>query len=48
MDAWCAVKAAVPIKHRLHLGGDDGVLLGPWAWAVLPLPPGLEATAGHT
>jgi len=48
MDAWSAVEAAVPIKHRLHLGRDDGVLLGPWARVVLPLPPGVEAAAGHT
>jgi len=48
MDAWCAVEAAVPIEHRLHLGRNDGVLLGPWARVVLPLPPGVEAAAGHT
>ncbi len=48
MDAWCAVKATVTFKHCLHLGRDDCVLLGPWARVVLPLPPGIEATAGHT
>ena len=48
MDAWCAVEAAVPFKHLLDLSCDDGVLLGPWARVVLPLPPGVEAAAGHT
>jgi len=48
VDAWCAVEAVVPIKHRLHLSCDDGVLLGPYARVRLPLPPGVEAAAGHT
>lgn len=47
MDAWCAVETAMPFKHRLDLVGDDCVLLGPWAWVLLPLPPGVEAAAGH-
>ena len=47
MDARCPVEAAVPIKHRLHLGCDGSVLLGPWAWVLLPLPPGVETAAGH-
>jgi hypothetical protein len=47
MNAWGAVEAAVPIKHRLHLGRDGCVLLGSWARVLLPLPPGVEAAAGH-
>ncbi len=47
MDAWRAVQTAVPFKHRLHLGRDDCVLLGPWARVLLPLPPGVEAAVGH-
>ena len=48
MDAWCPVETEVPIKHRIHLGCDGSVLLGPWAWVLLPLPPGVEAAAGYT
>jgi hypothetical protein len=47
MDAWCAVKAAVSIKYRLHLGRDGCVLLGPWPLVVLSLPPGVKAAAGY-
>ena len=47
MDAWCAIEAPVSIKYLLHLGGDRSVFLGPWARALLPLPPGVEAAAGH-
>jgi hypothetical protein len=47
MVAWCSVKAAVPIKDRLHRSRDGCILLGPWARVVLPLPPGVEAAAGH-
>ncbi len=47
MDAWCAVEAAVPFKHGLELDRDGCVLLGPWTRVVLPLPPGVEAAAGH-
>ena len=48
MNAWCAVKATVPFKHLLHLGSERRVLQSPWARVVLPLPPGVEAAAGHT
>ena len=48
MDAWCAVEAAVPIKDRLHRSRDGCIFLGPWAWVVLPLPPGVETAAGYT
>ena len=48
MDARCPVEAAVPIKHRMHLGRDGSVLLGPWAWVLLPLTPGVETAAGYT
>ena len=48
MDAGCAVEATVPIKHRLHLDHEDGILLGSWARVLLPLPPGVETAAGHT
>lgn len=48
MDAWCAVEAAVLFKHRLHLGHERRVLPEPWARVLLPLPPGVEATAGYT
>jgi hypothetical protein len=48
MDAWCTVEAAVLIKHCLHLGGDGHVFPGPLARVQLPLPPGIEAAAGHS
>jgi len=48
MDAWCTVEAAVPLKHRLDLGCDGRVHLGPWTRAVLPLPPVVEAAAGDS
>jgi hypothetical protein len=48
MDAWCTVGAAVPLKHRLDLGCDGRVLLGPWTRVVLPLPPVVEAAAGDS
>jgi len=44
----CAVEATVPFKNFLHLGRERRVFPGPWARVVLPLPPGVEATAGHT
>ena len=48
MDARCTLETAVPIKNSLHLGCDGLVLLGPWAWVLLPLPPGIETAAGYT
>ena len=48
MDPRGTVEAAVLLEHRCHLSGDGSVLLGPWARVLLPLPPGIEAAAGHT
>ena len=36
------------LEHSLHLGHEGRVLQGPWARILLPLPPGIEAAAGHT
>jgi len=47
MDPWGAVKAAVLLEYRLDLGGDHGVLRRQWSRHLLPLPPGVETTAGH-
>jgi len=48
MDPRGAVKAAVLLEHRCHLSGDGSVLLGPGTGVLLPLPPGVEAAAGHS
>jgi hypothetical protein len=47
MNAWCAVEAAVLLKHLLDLGRDGCVLLGPWARVLLPLPQGVKAAASY-
>lgn len=47
MDPWGAVEAAVLLEYRLDLGGDHGVLRRQWSRHLLPLPPGVETTAGH-
>ena len=48
IDARCPVETAAPIKHRLYLGGNCLVFLGPTAWALLSLPPDIETAAGYT
>ena len=47
MDPWGAVEAAVLLEYRLDLSGDHGVLRRQWSRQLLPLPPGVETTAGH-
>jgi hypothetical protein len=39
MDVWCAVEAAVPIKHSLKHGRYYYIVLDPWARGMLPLLP---------
>ena len=36
------------LEHSLHLGHEGRVLQDPWARIELPLPPSIEAAAGHT
>jgi len=47
VDPWGSVEAAVLQKHRLDLSGDQSVLGRTLSRRLLPLPPGVEATAGH-
>ncbi len=46
-NARCAVETEVPFKHSLKLERDECAFLGSWTRVLLPLPPGVEAAAGH-
>ena len=47
VDPGRAVEAPVLAEHRLDLSGEPGVLGRPLSRRLLPLPPGVVATAGH-
>jgi len=48
MDMGGAVEAPVLLEHRLDLSGDHSVVVRrPLPRRLLPLPPGLVATAGQ-
>ena len=47
VDPWGSVEAAMLLEQRLDLSGDHSVLSRTRSRRLLPLPPGVEATAGH-
>ena len=47
MDPRGSVEAAMLLEHRLDLSGDRRVLRRSLSRRLLPLPPGVETTAGN-
>lgn len=47
MDPWGSVEAAMLPEYRLDLSGDHSVLGRTLPRRLLPLSPGVKATAGH-